>query len=213
MLSAAARRIAFLHMKNTYYKIFLIVLFLIAAGLFCLTLYQALTAGDSDADSGIEPPSAAAVVNSTSTIPVRLRIPTLSVDAEVQQVGLTKSRAMGIPTNFTDAAWYKYGPVPGAIGNAVIDGHLDNAIALPGVFKHLGELKPGDDIAVTDASGQVHHFTVTRMESLPYNATSTAEIFGPSTSANLILITCGGKWNQSIKEYSTRLIVYSTFVE
>ena len=63
--------------------------------------------------------------------PARLRIPALGIDAHVQQTGLTKSGAMGAPTNFTDVAWYKFGPVPGQMGSAVIDSHMDNGLALP----------------------------------------------------------------------------------
>ena len=45
---------------------------------------------------------------------------------------------MGVPTNFTDVGWYRYGPAPGTPGNAVIDGHLDGKSVPEAVFYNLG---------------------------------------------------------------------------
>jgi len=192
---------------------FIGVIIVLAVAVFGVMLYRSFYVSSDGGEMVTPPPDLQIVQSSTTTIPVRFQIPALSIDAKVQDVGITKTGAMGIPSNFTDVAWYKYGPVPGAIGNAVIDGHLDNAVSLPGVFKHLADIKTGDDIYVTNAGGQTLHFQVTKTETLDYNATSTSEIFGPSGTANLVLITCEGTWNQSIKEYSNRLVVFSTLVK
>lgn len=154
-------------------------------------------------------PTGAPLVSSTSTAPVRLLIPALSVDAKVQQVGLTKNGQMGIPTNFTDVAWYKHGSVPGAAGNAVIAGHVDNALRLPGVFKHLDELKPGDVIEMVNASGQKLTFAVTRIEHLPADTKDTADVFRTSGDPGLVLVTCEGVWDQKLRQYSDRLVIFS----
>ena len=97
-------------------------------------------------------------------MPERLIIPKLSIHALVHPVGIRADGTMGVPSNFTDVAWYKYGPAPGEKGSAVIDGHVDNALALPGVFKHLSELAPGDDVYVETASSTEVHFIVTDVE-------------------------------------------------
>jgi len=199
-------------MKKTLFYLIVIIIVVVAGGIFSLTAYRSLYVSP-DAELSAPPPGLPVVLSSTSTMPATLEIPSLSVNAKVQYVGIAKGGAMGIPTNFTDVAWYKYGPVPGAIGNAVIDGHLDNAVSLPGVFKHLADVKTGDDIYVTNVSGTKLHFKVTGTELRKYNDTATADIFGPSNKANLILITCEGTWNQSIKEYSDRFIVFSTLVQ
>ena len=141
--------------------------------------------------------------------PVRLKIPSLGIDANVQQTGLTKSGAMGVPTNFTDAAWYKNGPLPGEVGSAVMDGHVDNGLSLPGVFKHLGDLKVGDDIYVTTKSGKELHFTVEETANYPYNDVPTERIFTRADRPRLNLITCDGKWIRAEKTYDERLVVYA----
>ena len=46
------------------------------------------------------------------------------------------------------AAWYRPGPRPGDRGAAVLLAHVDSKADGPDVFYRLGELKPGDRIAV-----------------------------------------------------------------
>lgn len=142
--------------------------------------------------------------------PARLAIPALGIDANVQQAGLTKAGAMGTPSNFTDVAWYKYGPAPGQAGSAVIDGHVDNGLSLAGVFKHLGDIKPGDDVYVTTESGQRLHFKVSDIEIYPYQDAPTDLIFNRDDAVRLNLITCDGTWVKGGHTYNERLVVYTT---
>ncbi len=100
--------------------------------------------------------------------PVRLIIPAIGVDANVQSVGLwwKVPTEIGIPTNFTDVAWYNGGPLPGEPGSAVIDGHLDGATVQQAVFYNLDKLQPGDDVQVVDNTGKTLHFTVLARQAL-----------------------------------------------
>jgi sortase (surface protein transpeptidase) len=145
-------------------------------------------------------------------VPERLKISKIGVDANVQQVGLTAKGNMGVPTNFTDAGWYKYGVAPGEIGSAVMAGHVDNALGLDGVFKHLSDLRPGDEITVSSVSGKELTFKVTRVESYPYDQVPAEGIFNDGSGAHLNLITCDGNWVQPAKNYDRRLVVYSDLV-
>lgn len=153
-------------------------------------------------------PSASPVYH--PTYPARLIIPSVSIDAFVQQTGLTKTGAMGIPTNFTDVAWYRDSAIPGEAGNTVIDGHVDNALALAGVFKHLGEIKIGDDIFVKNKKGEEIHYVVSSLETYDYDKVPTAEIFGSAALPTLRLITCGGTWVKAQKTYDRRIVVTAT---
>ena len=58
---------------------------------------------------------------------------------------------MGTPSTFYTVAWYSAGPKPGEPGNTVIDGHVNNALGLSGVFEHLGDVQIGDTIEVAGA--------------------------------------------------------------
>ncbi|MSR70703.1 class F sortase [Candidatus Kaiserbacteria bacterium] len=153
--------------------------------------------------------SAAAVAVPAARVPSRLRIPALGIDAAVQAVGQNSAGNMAAPSNYTDVGWYKYGPAPGATGSAVIDGHLDNGLALPGVFKHLDAIQKGDVIEVTDVDGVVRRFVVDRVASYEPATAPTKEIFAKTGPPRLVLITCAGEWVPTKKTYDTRLIVYA----
>ncbi len=117
---------------------------------------------------------------------------------------------MGIPTNFTDVAWYNGGPLPGMPGSAVIDGHLDGRYVKEAVFYKLGDLKPGDLVEVVDARGQTWQFRVVGSKIYSYNATTTSDIFsGDASKARLNLITCAGDWLKSQKLYNDRIVVFT----
>lgn len=120
---------------------------------------------------------------------------------------------MGTPSNFTDVAWYKYGPVPGALGSAVIDGHVDNGLALAGVFKHLVDIKIGDRVTTVTRDGSQLQFAVVAIETYPYQDTPSSTIFATATdTARLNLITCEGTWVPGGKTYDHRLVVYTQLV-
>jgi len=193
----------------------IIILTGVAIGFFAETLVHATTYAPEDstmAPTELAATTSTAALASTSTkksrdIPVRLQIPALNIDANVQQVGLTFKGNMGIPSNFTDVAWYRYGAVPGDVGSAVIDGHVDNGLSLAGVFKHLVDLKAGDDVYVAMASGDRVHFKVRDSEYYDYTSAPTALIFNENDASLLRLITCNGDWVSQDKTYDKRLVV------
>ena len=151
---------------------------------------------------------------SSSTLPSRLIIPSLNIDANVQQVGINVKGNMGTPNNFTDVAWYKPGTIPGEKGSAVMDGHVDNGLALAGVFKKLNTIKVGDDVYVTRADGVKLHFRVVDTQLVPYTDKSANEkVFTQNDAARLNLITCTGEWVPGDKTYDHRLVVYTKLVK
>lgn len=141
--------------------------------------------------------------------PATIRIPRLNIDTKIQQTGLNAKGDMGVPTNYTDVAWYKHGTIPGQIGSAVIDGHVDNGLGLAGVFKNLRELKKGDDVYVITKTGRELHFIVEEAVSYPYKSVPLEKLFSRKDDARLNLITCGGAWIKAEKTYDERFVVYT----
>lgn len=176
-----------------------------ASVLFVFVLSRAVW-GD---DSGVTAPEAVAHTVATSSLPVQLRIPSLSIDARVQYVGATPTGNIGIPSNFRDVAWYKEGIVPGQLGTAIIDGHVDNGLALPGVFKKLSSVKVGDSLYIETRDGQQLHFVVYDTRVYPYESVPMQEIIQNTNAPRIVLITCDGAWVQKNKTYSERLVVYA----
>lgn len=148
-----------------------------------------------------------------ASAPVQLRIPSIGVNAQIQQVGITPSGAMGIPTSYDDVGWYKYGVTPGMLGSAVFAGHFDGKETPRAVFYDLSKLKEGDVVEVLDKDGNILKFKVVETKIYDY-ASSTEEIFkGDLSKARLNLITCSGDWVKASKRYNKRIVVFTEFVE
>jgi sortase A len=149
-------------------------------------------------------------------LPVTLLIPALSIDTNIQSVGKTASGAMANPQGahkFREVGWYKFGPRPGQAGSAVIDGHLDNALSLKGVFYHLDQLQVGDTVIVRTASSTQAVFRVAGSKVYDYKQSNAEEVFlSADGKAHLNLITCDGTWVQSEKSYTQRLVVFTDLV-
>jgi sortase (surface protein transpeptidase) len=138
---------------------------------------------------------------------VRLRIPALGLMTAIEPVGL-RAGAMDVPTNVWHVGWFRLGPRPGDVGNAVIDGHLDSTTG-PAIFLHLHKLHVGDRIYVTDRAGIERGFVVTDLHSYRLTDAPRARIFGPTTERHLNLITCSGTWQARAHQYDQRLVVYT----
>jgi LPXTG-site transpeptidase (sortase) family protein len=145
----------------------------------------------------------------TVIIPARLVVPSIGVDAKVEQVGKKADGSMGTPSNFTDVAWYELGSKPGQPGNAVIDGHVNNALTTAGVFQHLVQLKVGDVIMVADQSDHRLTYVVTQVQEYAPDA-PTDSIFSTTGPSQLVLITCDGEWVQDQHQFNKRLVVVAS---
>jgi hypothetical protein len=142
--------------------------------------------------------------------PARLVIdtPGVRVDAPVEYLGLTPSRAMETPRGWWNVGWYELGPVPGQRGNAVIAGHLDSTTG-PAAFWNLRYLRIGDLVSVVSTDGKVVRFRVSRMVVYYVDQMPMQEIFGPSSGSHLNLYTCEGYFDRGAGQYDRRLVVYT----
>lgn len=144
-------------------------------------------------------------------LPTDLAIPRIGIHTSIEHLGLTVDRKLDVPVNRLNVGWYKLGPRPGEIGNAVIDGHLTVPRA-DGIFRHLNDLRSGDKIYVTDDRGQRQEFRVRRKMIYDVASAPMLSIFGPADGAHLNLITCAGKWSTVLNHYDKRLIVYADVI-
>jgi LPXTG-site transpeptidase (sortase) family protein len=141
-------------------------------------------------------------------LPARLTIPKLKIDAAILNVGLTQTGDMDVPNDLAQAGWYKYGPLPGNQGSAVIAGHLDGLRGAPGIFLNLNKLTAGDSISVTDSQGRVTSFAVQTTRTYDQDG-SIGEVFQSEQGAHLNLITCTGAWDKAQRHYLKRLVVFA----
>lgn len=151
---------------------------------------------------------------SATTTPVRVSIPSIDVDASIVSVGITSGGNMAVPVKYEDVGWYRYGPVPGGIGNSVIAGHLDTGTGKPAVFYRLSQLTVGDRVYIEDAEGNKSAFAVREIRLVDYENPPLEEIFGKSADGmHLNIITCDGTWIPELKMYDKRLVVFTDRVE
>lgn len=143
--------------------------------------------------------------------PVRIVVASASIDARVEQVGITAKNTMAVPRSMYTVGWYRHGTKPGENGTALFAGHVDNALGLDGVFADLENVKAGDLVLVEDAEGKSLSFRVDEVRTVPYNFKNTEELFGfDSQTPRIALVTCGGTWLQEAKTYSERLVVIAS---
>ena len=141
--------------------------------------------------------------------PQSLTIAPIGVDTRLIALGITAQGTVQVPSTTTVAGWYTHSPRPGAIGPAVILGHIDS-VKGPGVFFRLAGLRPGADIEVHRSDGSAVAFRVTGVQTYPKDHFPTRSVYGPTPDAELRLITCGGAFDSASGHYLSNVIVYAT---
>lgn len=168
------------------------------------------TTTKSKATSGIQ--TQTTTQPTASGLPKTIKIPKIGVSAPVEYVGLDGAGRMDVPKQWNSVAWYKLGFKVGDNGAAVMSGHLDTSSGAPAVFYRLGNLNAGDEIIVTDDKGVNHRFRVKSKQFFPWDQFPLETVFGSAGTPALNLITCGGTWDRSARNYSQRIVVYSELI-
>ncbi|NRQ30751.1 class F sortase [Nonomuraea sp. NN258] len=143
--------------------------------------------------------------------PTRIRIPKLKVNAPIGAVTVDIKGNLGVPplSRPNQTGWYRFSPVPGEVGPAIINGHVSTRKG-PAVFDRLRNLAKGDQIYVYRSDGKVTRFTVSGIEQASKSAFPTNRVYGNTNDSQLRLITCGGVYNKQAHSYTDNIIVYAT---
>jgi hypothetical protein len=147
-------------------------------------------------------------------LPLHLSIPNIGVESDLLQLGLNPDRSVQVPplSRHSEAGWYRYSPTPGQLGPSVILGHVDSAEYGPAVFFRLGALRPGNRVSVTRADDTVAVFRVDRVVAYPKDHFPTLTVYGNTDNAALRLITCGGRFDLSTRNYESNIVAYASLV-
>lgn len=145
--------------------------------------------------------------------PVALTIPLIGVQTKLMYLGLNSDGTMQVPPlpMASVAGWFTGSPRPGAIGPAIIVGHIDT-VKGPAVFFRLNTLRRGDKIYVTRANGTLVEFRVTSVQTYLKDHFPTEDVYGPVPDAELRLITCGGAYDYATHHYLSNIVVYAAEV-
>jgi len=197
----------------------------LAVGVAALLLLTGCAAGGR----GAEPPPAAAARTTGSTaagvdaargfhstrgyratpVPVRIGIPAIGVTSSLDRLGRAPDKTVQVPSRWEVAGWYAPGTRPGDPGSAVILGHVDSKRG-PAVFYRLRELRRGDLVEVARADGSTVRFAVQRTEQYDKRRFPTDEVYYPTLTPALRLVTCGGEFDATVGHYRSNIIVFAT---
>ena len=155
----------------------------------------------------LKPTAVLGATPSADSVPVRLVIASIGVDAPLTAKGLDARGDMEVPDGPEDVAWYAFTARPGQGGNVVLSGHVDYRDYGPAVFARLGELEPGELVELHTLDGAVTRYGVTVAVSYEAAKAPAQEIVGPTSRETLTLITCDGRFDRTTQQYSHRLVV------
>lgn len=134
-------------------------------------------------------------------------MPRLHVDARVVPV-VSEAGEIDVPADVDHLGWWIGGAAPGAaVGSTVIVGHVDSAAAGAGALFHLDQLHRHDRIDVTVTGGNRIAYQVDSLLDVQKTAGLRASLFRSTGSPQLVLITCGGPFDERTKSYADNIVV------
>ncbi|HJW58128.1 MAG TPA: class F sortase [Actinomycetota bacterium] len=142
-------------------------------------------------------------------VPVGVEIPRIGVVSSLDRLGRAPDGTVQEPSRWAVAGWYAPGTRPGDPGSAVILGHVDSKGG-PAVFYRLRQLRRGDQIKIARTDGSAVRFVVQRTEQYPKDRFPTDEVYYPTLTPTLRLVTCGGDFDTTAGHYRSNVIVFAT---
>jgi sortase (surface protein transpeptidase) len=141
--------------------------------------------------------------------PARLEIPRIGVSSRLKRLGRAPDRTVEVPSDWDVAGWYAEGPRPGDPGSAVLLGHVDSKSG-PAVFFRLRELRRGDRIEVVRADRSRVRFRVDRIAQYDKQRFPSDDVYYPTLTPMLRLVTCGGPFDPAAGHYRENVIVFAS---
>jgi sortase (surface protein transpeptidase) len=142
-------------------------------------------------------------------MPVRVEIPSIGVASSLDRLGRAPDGTVEVPREWEVAGWYAPGPRPGDPGSAVILGHVDSKRG-PAVFYRLRQLRRGDTVIIGRVDGSAVRFIVQRTQQYPKDRFPTDDVYYPTLTPTLRLVTCGGDFDAAAGHYRSNVIVFAT---
>ncbi len=131
---------------------------------------------------------------------------------KVEKIGLKNDGELQAPSSWETTGWYTRSAKPGQMGAIIIDGHYDTDTASPAAFWVLKSAKLNDKVSIKDELGRDFTYRVVNIFFVDIQDPQRIQVFQESGKAELILITCGGVWNEKEGTYNKRLVVKAELV-
>ncbi|GAA4559701.1 class F sortase [Pseudonocardia xishanensis] len=158
-------------------------------------------------ESGDLRPGAPLRIRAAGIVPVGLELP--GAAAPVVPVGTAPDGALVVPDPPQTVGWWAPGALAGSgTGTVVVAGHVDSRLAGVGVLAVLPRLAPGDPVVLRGADGRGVAYRVAARREFG-KAALPADTFARTGAPRLVLITCGGRFDQGTRSYEDNIVVYA----
>ncbi|MCL7369364.1 class F sortase [Streptomyces ardesiacus] len=147
------------------------------------------------------------------SVPDRVSIPAIQVDAPVMGVGLDADGWVDAPPPEDPnlAGWFTGAVSPGEKGTAVVVGHVDNQQG-PAVFYGLGALKKGNKVEIHRQDGKTAVFEIYGIEVFEKDNFPGDRVYGSKGTPELRVITCGGGFTKQ-NGYDGNVVAFARLAE
>ncbi len=141
--------------------------------------------------------------------PENISLPSLGIDeAEIVPVGLEDNGELELP-GANAVGWYQFGAgIEGGRGSAVLAAHIAYN-GRDGVFRDLADTQVGEEIVV-ERDGQDMVYFVESVSQYGKWDLPIDDLFSENSDERLVLITCGGSFNPSLRSYDDNVVVVAT---
>ncbi|MFC8821810.1 class F sortase [Streptomyces rochei] len=147
------------------------------------------------------------------SVPDRVGIPAIQVDAPIMPVGLDAEGWVDAPPPEDPnlAGWFTGAVTPGEKGTAVVVGHVDNQQG-PAVFYGLGALKKGNKVEVHRQDGKTAVFEIYGIEVFAKDDFPGDRVYASKGGPELRVITCGGGFSKQ-NGYEGNVVAFARMTE
>ncbi|CAN7368906.1 class F sortase [Knoellia sp. LjRoot47] len=153
----------------------------------------------------------AAAPTGTAGTPTRLRIPDLSIDAQIVTVGVSSTGELDVPERVSTVGWDRYTAAAGAPeGTALIAGHVNGTRGRRGALWNLAAAKPGQTVTLDTATGRTT-YRVTAIRQVPKTGLPT-DITRADGGHRLVIVTCGGP-KRTDGHHRDNVLVYADAID
>jgi len=163
----------------------------------------------SRSTTGAAAPRPPAPTRTPPGVPTKLTLPGLRVSAPVVPAGTRPDGELRLPRSPRVVGWWvRSAPAGDRHDSTVLAGHVDTAAEGLGALAALRNIEVGGQVVLTDAFGGEHSYKVAARRVYPKYALPD-DVFTVIGRARLVLVTCGGPFDEEAGRYRDNVVVYA----
>lgn len=157
-------------------------------------------------------PEAPTVAASPSTrvssgfVPQRLLVESLEIDAPLIATVVDSGGALVPPEDPAQLAWWRAARPGQGAGSVLVAGHLDMQGYGQGPLARIVDLNVGDRAVLTGTDGASATYVLRGVTTIDKQALPAAELFGSDGPERLILVTCGGDYDEDRRSWDSNVV-------